>query len=141
MRALFRLCLASHLACSHIWPVSGFFLGQLEGFGEVGRTYYGLASLPSFSPPLELHYPEFLRGQRGHSLHTSGWETLLTTARGNCGLRAQCSWWHLLSKCKLETVCSSSAWGPPIAYLTSPLRFLDPREFLLGGCRAKVHLL
>ena len=38
-------------------------------------------------------------------------------------------------------LCSSSAWGPPIAYLTSPLRFLDPREFLLGGCRAKVHLL
>ena len=64
------LCLASHLAYSHIWPVSGFFLGQLKGFWEVGRTYYGLASLPFFSPPLELHYPEFLRGQlRTFSAH------------------------------------------------------------------------
>ena len=54
------LSLASHLACAHIWSDSGSFLVartsvsqdgfQREGFWEVGETYYGLVSPPSFWP-------------------------------------------------------------------------------------------
>lgn len=137
MRALFRLCLASHLACSHIWPVLGFFLGQLEGFWEVGRTYYGLASLPSFSPPLELHYSEFLRGQRGHSLHTSGWpqqeEIVVSGPSAPDGIFSQ---WHLLSKCKLETLQQLSL-GPAYCLPHIPSEIPGPQGIFIGRMQGK----
>ena len=57
---VFRLSLANHLACAHIWfhsrpsLVAHAYLSedgfQHKGFWEVGRTYYGLASAPSFWP-------------------------------------------------------------------------------------------
>ena len=55
-----RLSLANHLSCAHISFDSGSFLVvqaslsqhgfQHKGFWKVGRTVYGLVSLPSFWP-------------------------------------------------------------------------------------------
>ena len=68
MGLAFQAVLANHHSCAYIWSWAlGFFLVvyvslshdgfQSEGFWEVGRTYYGLASPPSFWPLL--NSPQF----------------------------------------------------------------------------------
>ena len=130
------LCLASHLAYSHIWPVSGFFLGQLKGFWEVGRTYYGLASLPFFSPPLELHYPEFLRGQlRTFSAHV-GMRKPLDHKRK---LLSQGPMLLMASSLKVSTgdCLQQLSLGPVYCLAHIPSQIPGPQGILIGRMKGK----
>ena len=102
------LFLAKRLACAHIWSDSGSFLVvhaslsqdgfQHEDFWEVGRTYYQLASPPSFWPLLNspARTVLFIRTSCRETTHASGeyraWPRRAVSVSGSltrCGFHLQ----------------------------------------------------